>query len=337
VAVTVKATFREIPLPGARVGWYRVLPPDGAAVAEGVADGAGVVAARLPPGRYFVLARWKRGANVVPPGDTAPPETLVPGDRFGYLGGNPVAVSAGATEVVLPLSEIPSPPSFPGEPGGAAVRGVVTADGAPVRDGYVSAYRDGAGGFREMPYAVSSPTEGDGTFSLDLPPGRWYLVARKRAGGGAAGPLRPGDAFGYLPGNPLLVEGGRSVSVALPVSLRKRGPAGGGVAPQEVAVVEGRIVGVDGRPRRGVVAALYGKADRFGRPRFMSEPTGPDGAFRLPVSEPGKYYLGARTGYGGSPAPGDLQGKHDGSGEPSVTVREGDRLVGVEIVVEEVW
>jgi hypothetical protein len=57
----------------------------------------------------------------------------------------------------------------------------------------------------------------------------------------------------------------------------------------------------------------------------------------LPVPVAGKYHLGARSGYGGSPAPGDLYGRYEGNPEHSVMVKEGDRLTGIDIVVNEVW
>jgi hypothetical protein len=217
------------------------------------------------------------------------------------------------------------------------VSGTVTVDGVPLRDGVVSAYRSGDKAFREIPFATSSPTEGDGAFSLDLPPGRWFLVARRRSGGASAGPLRPGDAFGYFPGNPLLLEEGRGASVSIPAAVRRKGGEGG--APADAASpasIEGRIVGKDGRPRRGLVAVLHDRADRFGRPRFLSAPTGADGRYRLPVAEGGTYWLGARTGYGGAPAPGELAGRRGGA-DGAITLREGDHLKGLDIVVEEVW
>ncbi|MGE5188762.1 MAG: hypothetical protein ACM3NF_01760, partial [Gemmatimonadota bacterium] len=102
------------------------------------------------------------------------------------------------------------------------------------------------------------------------------------------------------------------------------------------AFVEGRILGRDGKARRGVYAALYDNPELLNRPVFLSDVTGSDGRYRLPVPVPGTYYLGARDGYGGSPAPGDLYGRYEGSPDHSVTVRDGDRLTGVDIVVEEV-
>jgi hypothetical protein len=148
--------------------------------------------------------------------------------------------------------------------------------------------------------------------------------------------MRKGDLFGYYPANPVTVVPGSFLRVSLPVTTLKlrNAPSYSGKA---AASVEGTIVGADGKPRAGVYAALYDNPDLLNRPVFLSDVTGPDGRFRLPVPLPGVYYLGARSGYGGAPGPGDLYGRYEGNAAHSVTVREGDRLTGIDITVNEVW
>lgn len=329
--VTVRATFGEAALSGVRVSWYRGLPPAEPPAASGTTDGEGKASFVLPPGRYFLIARWRAD------GDDARP--IAPGDRFAYFGGNPVYVSRGpAREIFLGLEEFLAPRELPTAPGaGTGAAGIVLAGGVPLGEARVTAYLRVEGSFRDMGFAASSPSAADGSFVLDLPPGSYYLVARKRAGGGAAGPMRKGDAFGYYADNPVTVVPGRFTRVVIPVTLLKLRNApsysGGSAAP---ASIEGRILGRDGKPRRGVYAALYDNPDLLNRPVFLSDVTGIDGGYRLPVPAPGTYYLGARTGYGGSPAPGDLYGRYEGTPDHALTVRDGDRLTGVDIVVEEV-
>ena len=328
-SLRVRVTFRDAVLPGARVE-FRGSPVETAEapVAAGTTDREGIAAVEVPPGRYFLIARWAKD------GDFSRP--VVPGDRFAYFGGNPVYVQPGPPrEIFLGLEEFTPPPgSLSVPPGATGVAGVILDNGVPAPDVRVSAYLASAGGFRDLGFAASAPTGPDGGFVLDLPPGKYYLVARKRSGGGAAGPLRKGDLFGYYAANPVAVKAGEVVPVSIPVTLlRLRNTPSWSRDFPAAASVEGRIVDAGGMPVRGAYAALYDNPDLLNRPVFLSEATGADGVYRLPVPVPGKYFLGARSGYGGSPAPGDLYGRYEGNAEHSVVLKAGDRMGGVDIVV----
>jgi hypothetical protein len=262
------------------------------------------------------------------------------GDRYAYFGGNPVYVDRGAPkEIFLGLEEFPEPPATVGEPaGGTGAAGQVLSGGAPVEGASVFAYVRTESAFRDLGFAASAPTGTDGSFVIDLPPGDYYLLARKRAGGGIAGPMRKGDLFGYYPGNPVSVRPGGYRLLSIPATaLKLRNVPSYSGKYKGAALLEGRIVGPDGMPRAGVYAALYDNPDLLNRPVFLSDVTGPDGRFRLPVPLPGVYYLGARSGYGGAPGPGDLYGRFEGNAAHSVSFREGDHLTGVVITVNEVW
>ncbi len=330
----MRVTWKDAPLPSVRVEWRREISPgDPVASASSTTDGSGVARSALPPGRWFLLAQWRKDGDY----SRAP----APGDRFAFFGGNPVYLSAGPPrEIFLALAEVAASPPLPDaeEPAGiSGVSGVVLVDGVPLADAHVFAYIRTDTAFRDMGFAASAPTGSDGAFYLDLPPGRYYLVARKRASGGVAGPLRKGDAFGYLPANPVEVTTGRLLRVSLPATtLRLRNTPGYSASAVAASSIEGRILGPDGTPRRGIYAALYDNPDLLNRPIFISESTGENGRYRLSVPAPGVYYLGARSGYGGSPAPGDLYGRYEGNAEHAVTIREGDRLTGLDVVVSEV-
>jgi hypothetical protein len=150
--------------------------------------------------------------------------------------------------------------------------------------------------------------------------------------------MRKGDLFGYYPGNPVTVSPGMFAKISIPATLlRLRNAPSYSGGYRAAAFIEGRVLGPDGRPRAGVYAALYDNPDLLNRPVFLSDITGEDGRFLLPVPVPGTYYLGARSGYGGSPGPGDLYGRFEGNADHSVAVRAGDRLTGFDITVNEVW
>jgi hypothetical protein len=329
--VLVHATWREERLPGAVVSWFPSPAPGEAPVASGVTDRDGNAAFELPPGRHFLVARWR--------GDGDYGRPLAPGDRYAWFGGNPVYAARGdAREIFLGLEEVPPPPGPLGEPaGGTGVSGLVLSGGKPVEGVHVFAYLRTESAFRDLGFAASAPTGPDGSFLLELPAGNYYIVARKREGGGVAGPMRKGDLFGYYPGNPVAVSAGSYARLSVPATvlkLRNEPSWSGGY--RAAASIEGRILGADGKPRAGAYAALYDNPDLLNRPVFLSDVTGPDGVFRLPVPVPGRYYLGARSGYGGSPAPGDLYGRYEGNPGHVVVLREGDRIVGVDIVVDPV-
>ncbi len=299
---------------------------------QGVTDEKGDSVFDLSAGRYFLVVRWR------PDGDYGRPIAL--GDRFAYFGGNPVYAAPGPPrELYIGLEEFLDPgPPVPAPAGGTGVSGRVVAGGIPIPGAHVSAYLRTETAFRDLGFAASAPTGEDGSFLLDLPPGSYYLVARKRAAGGVAGPLRKGDRFGYYPANPVQVTAGRYVQVAIPVtSLKLRNAPAYSGEYQAASFVEGRILDGRGRPRKGIYAALYDNPDLLNRPVFLSDVTGEDGRYRLPVPVPGTYFLGARSGYGGAPAPGDLYGRYEGNPEHSITLHEGDRLTGIDIVVNEVW
>ncbi len=330
--VVVRASFRGAALPGARVEFLRFVgDAGGTPVVSGQTDRDGIASLRIPPGRYLLVARWTRD------GDSSRP--IAPGDRHAWFGGNPVDVGRGtAREIFLGLEEYADPPATVGErPGGTGVAGRVLSLGVPVEGANVFAYIRTSAAFRDPGFAASAPTGRDGSFVIDLPPGDYYLLVRKRGAGGIAGPMRKGDLFGYYPGNPVSVRSGeyRLLSIlAVPLRLRNVPP----YSAQYVgaALIEGRIVGTDGKPRSGVYAALYDNPFLLNRPVFLSDVTGGDGRFRLPVPVPGVYYLGARSGYGRAPGPGDFYGRYEGSADHSVTVRKGDHLDGIDITVNEI-
>jgi hypothetical protein len=51
----------------------------------------------------------------------------------------------------------------------------------------------------------------------------------------------------------------------------------------------------------------------------------------------GTYYLSARSELGGTPAPGELYGRYQGSPNHSLRVRTGKALEDIDIFVEEVY
>jgi hypothetical protein len=277
-------------------------------------------------GLYYLTADWR------PDGDFARPRK--PGDRFAWLGSNPLLVSSETSEAItLLLEEVPPLKTIPSL--GTGISGTVTFGSVPAASIGVYAYAKTGSGFKENDFQAKALTNSNGEFILDLPPGRYYLLARLRTDNSIGlGPLNKGDLLGYDPRNPIIVENGRYAASAIPLSRLKMFKSRVESSSFLPGVIEGRIVDREGHPVSGVHAVLYNNPKMVGRYLFWSEPSGEDGRFRLYAPVPGSYFLGARSGTGGAPTSGGWSGAWSGSSDHSIKIKTGDNRVGVEIVVD---
>ncbi len=319
----IRVVFKGNPVPGAEVGLYPT-PYDfpEKPFVSGIAGEDGELVLKVAEGRKYYLVAQKK----LSPGKMA----------FGYFGGNPIYPGGSSSlSILLPLVEY-SGKVVRQKYEASILRGNVIFDGSPLPNCYVFAFPDDESDFRDPNDAVMSLTDEKGYFEMEVPPGEYFIVAKKRKTGSFAGPLGEGDYTGYFPENPVSIGPGEAIEIELPVVLLKmRNPQ---VFQREgIAVIEGIIIDETGKPVEGVHAALYDNPDLLNRPVVISSPTGRDGKFVLYVPYSGKFYLGARTGYGGAPGPGDLYGKYEGTPDHSIVVDEGDRIGGVTIIVTEVW
>jgi hypothetical protein len=242
---------------------------------------------------------------------------------FGWNGSNPVQVRAGeSVDVTIPA--VPAPP--PAVVAAAArdeeaLAGVVVGDGGPVAGAGVTFYLDGTTLFRGPGY-LEAQTDERGAFETRVSPGRYWLVARRRSGAQPFGPLEAGDDFGFYPGNPVEVRAGERVTVTIPAVrvLKKSGWSG----PSTLRVrVSGTIRDGAGRPLPGYRAFLHANAIMLGKPEFVSEPSGADGAYLIWVDREGTYYLGARAEIGRAREEREAIGLYTGTPDHGLVVRPG--------------
>jgi hypothetical protein len=280
---------------------------------------AGEFALELAPGRYYLLARGRAA--------------------FAYYGRNPLSVPEGGVEKINLLAV---PDNLPA-PDVTAVNfdtgfvGRVTEAGQPVSGAVVMVYTDLSSQLKGLGLLMSQPTGADGYFEIPLSAGTYYLVVRKRSSGMMAGPLRAGDLFGYYPANPVEVQESQLLAVAIPVIS----------VPDKVeryaatlfgnTSISGRILDSTGKPVAGAQAVLYEDPSMLNRPLFVSQKTSADGAFVLSFPDGGTYYLAARDTLGGTPAPGDLYGRYNGTPDHSIKITSGKTLSKIDITVEEVY
>jgi hypothetical protein len=278
----------------------------------------GQFAIDLPKGQYYLLAKGK--------------------SSFAYYGRNPISVTKEGLKsinLLMTPDNLVAPDQVTQMQTGAT--GVVSVKGQPVAGAVVMVYPDLSSQLKGMGLGLSAPTGEDGVFELPVPAGNYYLVVRVRKNGMMAGPLRAGDLFGYLPGNPISLTENMVAKVHIPVIT----------VPEKVeryasslfgnTTISGRILDTLGQPVTGLSALLYDDPMMLNRPLYVSKPTGSDGSFVISFPKGGIYYLAARDELGGTPAPGELYGRYQGSADHSLRIRTGKALKGIEIKVEEVY
>ena len=244
----------------------------------------------LKPGSYHLVAVRTAGTPWPFPG--------AQGDLFSYYLGNPIVVEPGKmTRVAFNMvrSEKESAPAA-GE--GSGVAGRVLFEDQPLGRAYVHVYRDAGTNFRGMGLA-SVPAGGDGRFRIKLPPGSYYVLARKRKGGGMYGPPGKDDYIGYYPGNPVTVRPGAFSPLLLEATTRidlldELWVTGGASA----GWFEGNVTDAGGKPAAGLYVLFYTDEAMSGTPAFVAGPTDAKGHFRVRAAA-GKFHLLARSNLGG--------------------------------------
>lgn len=249
----------------------------------------------LPPGNYYLTARDFDGLPS-------------PGKLFCYYSGAPVTVREGAfTNVGFNLIRIPEEaPPVTGASSG--IRGEISFQGELLPRVYLYVYKDGRDGFKGPGYVIQ-PVE-KGTFRLRLPPGEYYLLARKRGKGGQFGPIETGDYFNYYYGNPVRIEAGQTREIKLETITRLSMLEEG--SPLPFRGVRGQVLDAGGQPVAGVHVFGYRAAAMTGTPAVFSAATAHDGRYELSLPDDGPFYLLAREAFGGPAEDGELYGRLEG-------------------------
>lgn len=313
----VRLMHREHPVPGALVTAVRSL---GVALLEervgATAGASGRAELRLAPGSWYLTASAAAPA------------------LSGWYGSNPIQIRAGElVDVSIPaIPEVPAAAVSAVPAGEETVAGEVVGDGGSVGGAAVTFFLDASTQFRGPGY-IEAQTDERGAFEARVSPGRYWVIARRRSGPQLFGPLEIGDDFGFFPGNPLQVGPGERVTVRIPAVrvLKKSGWSNPSTLRTRVS---GTIRDAAGKPVPGYRAFLHAKAAMLGKPEFVSEPSGPDGAFLIWVDREGRYYLGARAEIGKARETREVIGLYAGAPDHGVEVRLGAaELPALDIVV----
>ena len=252
----------------------------------------GIYQLDLAPGSYYLTA----GNNQGP---------FKPGDLFCYYSGAPIQVTAeNYRNVGFNLIKVPEegPPQASERSG---LRGEISYQGAPLEKVYLYVYKDPGKGFKGPGYFVQPVANGQ--FRLNLPPGEYYLLARKRLRGGQFGPIEVGDYFNYYYGNPVRDGPNQVREVKIETITRLS------MLEEDVVAdfrgVRGQVVDASGEPRSGLYVFAYRDPAMTGTPDLFSAPSGPDGRFELALPGAGPFYLLAREAFGGPAGGHEYYGK----------------------------
>jgi hypothetical protein len=325
--------FHDRPLAGAQLEVYLKQEKDRATLpfTAVATDAQGRYRVTVPPGRYFLIGKKKEEGEG---GHTRMLMAECPA--------NPLEVTAGIRQVpAFSLREMGRDGALVPE-AGTGIGGRVVAGGQPLAQAYVYVYTEGASGLMGPSYGEAVQTGADGRFHLELPAGRYYLAARKRADGSRMGEPAAGDLNGSYPGNPVSVPRGQVLELGdfpvRPVDAGERqARLSQGKFARTETVLRGRTVDQDGKPVRRIYVYGYLDSRMVGKPTYISAPTGEDGVFVLYLGSGGTYYVGARSTYGGPLEPGEWVGTFDGRPDHGVTMGRGEERALGDIVVREVW
>lgn len=316
-----KATIDSEPVGGISISAYPVESLDFSKPAPhriGPTGENGLFEMDLPQGEYYLLAR---GPNL-----------------FAYYGRNPVSVPKEGLEKVNLLMV---PDNLAGPEGPVEIEtgiaGMVTDAGKPVPGAVVTVYPDLSSQLKGFGLGMSNPTDENGRFEMPLPAGNYYLVVRVRQSGMFAGPLRAGDKFGYLPANPVVVNEGQIARVQIPLIEVPEKVERYAASLFGSTRISGRILDADGKPVAGLRALLYDDSTMLNRPLYVSQPSDAEGRYVISFPKGGRYYLAARDQLGGTPGPGELYGRYQGTPDHSVRVRTGKHLEEIDLTVDEVY
>lgn len=325
--------FHDRPLAGAQLEVYLKQEKDRSTLPFTAVstDAQGRYRVTVPPGNYFLIGKKKEE------GEGGHVRMLM-----AECPANPLEVTGGIREVPpFSLREMGRDGALVADPG-TGVSGRVVLDGAPLAQAYVYVYTEAASGLMGPSYGEAVQTGSDGTFRIELPAGRYFLAARKRADGSRMGEPAAGDLNGAYPGNPLSLSRGKMLELGdfavRPVDAGERQArlSQGKFAPTGT-VLRGRVVDQDGKPVRGIYVYGYLDSRMVGKPTYISAPSGEDGVFVLYLGSGGTYYVGARSTFGGPLEPGERVGTFDARPDHSVAVKSGADAVLGDIVVREVW
>lgn len=215
------------------------------------------------------------------------------------------------------------------------LNGCVSIADQPSYRGVVSLWPAGPGKAPDprravRPPMLSRPLPADGCFSLQAPPGDYFVgVIVRLTDGGWQGPPHPGDRVFLSPDAAdknfvVTIRSGETVDIG---SHASGWEYAGFTATAPALTISGRLATLDGKPRPGLLVFAFADSDMSKEPVAISEPSDVNGRYLLRLPEPATVYLRAREHYGRrSPADGGYMGIYGDKAPIAVIVgADGDK------------
>ncbi|MGA2192544.1 MAG: carboxypeptidase-like regulatory domain-containing protein [Nitrospirota bacterium] len=215
----------------------------------------------------------------------------------------------------------------------SGIKGQVLIENQGAAEGvFVYAYDSPYNDLRVPTKLISAPTLKDGSYTLKLAPGTYYIVARRRTSGDPKGYLVKGDYEGKYPGNPVTVKPGAYETVNVSIAMLAGNFLLAPYLPEEGSMgLSGRVYDETGKPAVGAFVMIYKDREMVGLPTYLSKPTSKDGDYYVYLPKSGTYYVAARLRYGGLPRKGEPYGTYDKDSEHKVAVNEKEIVTGIDI------
>ncbi len=187
-----------------------------------------------------------------------------------------------------------------------------------------------------MPFFYSEPADKKGLIKIsNLIEGIYYIVIRKKTDDSPLGPLSEGDLIGFYDKNPVMLKEGYKYNIEIPLFEKVQDDITKPVDAKKTFIIKGTAINEKGEFVSGVYAFLYTKKEMgHERPISISKKTKEDGRFELIVPYAGKYYLGVRQFYGGTPVQGELYGLYDATYDHHIKVF--DNITGITIRIKKI-
>lgn len=220
---------------------------------------------------------------------------------------------------------------------------VMKKTGDPVHKAYVYGYvgkietRAAQMGIIGITDWMSRGSAEDGTYKLDLPPGEYYIGARKRANGLNYGPMYKGDWYDHRHARKaIVIRRGkyRKLDFEL-IKLEEPMFFQGLTAAEKVTDtgIRGKLLDENGEHIPGTFVMAYVDDDMQRAPDFASTITDDEGNYTLYLPKGGRYWLAGRFYAMKMPQKDEPFARYEGSDDHSVLVEEGTFLDGVDLVL----
>jgi Carboxypeptidase regulatory-like domain len=183
-------------------------------------------------------------------------------------------------------------PAYAGE--NATLTGSVQdTDGKPVPGAEVSVYT--GPNVRGTADFISPKTDSDGKYSIVLPQGRYWAVARVRQSGGQFGPIMLGDKHSGDAVEIELTQGGREVNFTV-ADLKEAAALSEKKTNVDTIAIRGHILDKKGKPVQSAYAFANISRQISEIPDYLSSWVDEDGQYTIFLPR-GKYFFGCATAF----------------------------------------